>query len=454
MRLGLIAMSGTRAQNPELTALGLTLPGFVERGKTIASLPSLGLLTLAGMTPPDVDVRYIEIPDLDAVPSLPEDFDVVAISSFTAQIKQAYRLADRYRAGGTRVILGGLHVTARSGEAMRHADSIVLGEGETAWPLVMQDLLANRLQARYDARGVSFDLALAPMPRFDLLDPEHYNRLTVQTQRGCPHNCEFCASSIRISPHYKLKPAEKVIAEIKRIKELWPRPFIEFADDNSFVNRQRSKRLLRALAHEDVRWFTETDISIAEDDELLERMRDSGCAQILIGLESPSPCVVDGIEQRSNWKRKHVDAYARAIDRIQSHGITVNGCFVLGLDHSGPESFDDVLRFVRDTGLYEVQITVLTAFPGTPLYRRLREQGRLIQDEAWETCTLFDVNFVPERMSVSELETGFRALAEQLYSGDETRARRRRFIERGGRHGAASGAAVARVRGDVLPHRE
>ena len=201
MRLGLIAMSGVRAHNPELTALGLTLPGFVERNRVIASLPSLGLLTLAGLTPPSIDTSYLEVPDLAKVPGVPEEFDVVAISSFSAQINEAYVLADRYRALGTKVILGGLHVSAVPDEARNHADAIVVGEGETAWPLVMADLTGSggELREMYDARGQSFDLSQSPMPRFDLLDPERYNRFTVQTQRGCPFRCEFCAASIRIS---------------------------------------------------------------------------------------------------------------------------------------------------------------------------------------------------------------------------------------------------------------
>jgi radical SAM superfamily enzyme YgiQ (UPF0313 family) len=438
MKLGLIAMSGTRAQNAELTALGLTLPGFVERGKTIASLPSLGLLTLAGMTPPEVDVEYVEVRDLDGQPAIPSGYDAVAISSFTAQIGQAYRLADAYRAQGTSVILGGLHVTALPDEAAQHADAIVLGEGESMWPTVLRDLLAGRLQPRYDARSVSFDLARGPLPRFDLLDISRYNRLTVQTQRGCPHRCEFCASSVRLSPRYKVKPVDKVIAEIRRIKELWPRPFIELADDNTFVDRKHSKQLVRAIAAEGIRWFTETDISVADDEELLELMRDSGCAQILIGLESPSRPALDGLERRSNWKLKRRDRYAWAIERIQSHGITVNGCFVLGLDHTGPESFAAVSRFVRESGLYEVQITILTPFPGTPLYDRLRAERRLFHDSQWERYTLFDVNFQPASMSVSALETGFRELAELLYSAPETRARRRRFV-----HSFRAGAASA-----------
>jgi len=430
MRLGLVAMSGVRAHNAELTALGLTLPGFVERNKVIASLPSLGLLTLAGMTPSDVDLEYVEVPDLAAVAGLPGEFDAVAISSFSAQIAQAYELADRYHRTGTTVVLGGLHVTALPGEALRHADSIVIGEGEPSWPALVHDLRKDALKPVYDSRGRSFDLAEAPMPRFDLLDIERYNRITVQTQRGCPFRCEFCAASIRLSPAFKFKPVAKVIAEIRRIKQLWPHPFIEFADDNSFANKAQARRLLRALASEKVRWFTETDLSVAQDGELLALMRDSGCAQVLIGLESTSLAGLDGLEQKTNWKAKQRDRYLGAIERIQDHGITVNGCFILGLDGTGPESFDEILAFVRESGLFEVQLTVQTPFPGTPLYDRLKKQGRLLREDAWELCTLFDVNFAPDCMSVSELESGFKGLVEQIYSTQITGERRERHFRR------------------------
>ncbi|MDH3904414.1 MAG: B12-binding domain-containing radical SAM protein [Gammaproteobacteria bacterium] len=430
MRLGLIAMSGVRAHNEELTRLGLTLPGFVERNKTIASLPSLGLLTLAGMTDNDVDLDYQEVEDIAKLDELPGDYDVVAISSYSAQINEAYQLADRFRSAGVIVILGGLHVTALPDEALEHADCIVLGEGDPVWPAVVRDLKRRQLRTVYDARGTPFNLAGAPMPRFDLLEPERYNRLTVQTQRGCPFDCEFCAASIRLSPGFRVKPVDKVIAEIRRIREIWPKPFIEFADDNSFVNRKHAKRLLRAIAAEGVRWFTESDISIARDDELLALMRDSGCAQVLIGLESLTTEGLHGIEQKSDWKAKQLDTYMAAIDRIQSHGISVNGCFVLGLDGTGTESFDQVRDFVRASGLHEVQITIQTAFPGTPLYERLRCEHRLLDDTAWELCTLFDVNFRPDRMSVRELEQYFVSLARDLYSEAATKARKRAYISK------------------------
>jgi len=419
-------MSGVRAHNTELTQLGLTLPGFVERNKTIASLPSLGLLTLAGLTPERFNVEYHEIADLRACADLPDHFDLVAISTFTAQFKEACEVADHYLARGIPVVMGGITATSLADEAKIHCTSVVAGEGEPLWPLLLRDFENGRLQPFY-RNASEFDLRDAPMPRFDLLDPDKYNRITVQTSRGCPHKCEFCASSILLTPRYKLKPVERVMAEIRAIKQIWDRPFIEFADDNSFVQREHYKRLLRQLEPERLRWFTEADVRVAEDDELLALMRDSGCQQVLIGLESPHGASLNGLELNSNWKARQHDKYKAAIAKIQSYGITVNGCFILGLESDTPAVFDDVLEFVRDSNLYEVQITFLTPFPGTPLYERLRREGRLIRDKAWALCTLFDINFIPKNMSVAELQSGFLKLAKRLYSAEETTARRSKF---------------------------
>lgn len=427
--IGFIAMSGVRAHNEQLTQLGLTLPGFVERNKTIASLPSLGLLTLAGMTPTDrFNIEYCEIDDVRKGPGLPEHFDLVAISTFTAQIFEAYAVADFYLSRNIPVVMGGITVSSLAQEAKAHCTSVVIGEGEPLWPQVLHDFENGTLKPFYrQAPHTSFDLRDAPMPRFELLDPEKYNRITVQTSRGCPHRCEFCASSILLTPRYKVKPIEKVIAEIRAIKRIWPRPFIEFADDNSFVNVRHYKELLRALEKENLRWFTEADLDVAKDDDLLALMRDSGCQQILIGLESPRVVSLSGVELNGNWKARQQDLYKAAIAKIQSYGITVNGCFILGLDGDTPEVFDQVHDFVRDSGLYEVQITFLTAFPGTPLYGRLKEEDRIIRDRAWELCTLFDINVRPKNMSVEQLQSGFLKLAKQLYSAEETNARRRGF---------------------------
>ena len=219
MRIGLIAVSGVRIYNERLKKHGITLPGFVERAKVIASMPSLGLLTLAGATPEGHEVTYLECPDFDEAALKGTSFDLVAISSFTAMSDVMYRIADHYRARGTKVVLGGLHVTLVPDEAMLYADAIVVGEGEKLWPKVIEDCDRGRLRKVY--RNPSFgDVQLGHVtPRYDLLEIGRYNRMPVQTARGCPLHCEFCAAS-RIFGGYKVKPVDAVVREIREIKKL------------------------------------------------------------------------------------------------------------------------------------------------------------------------------------------------------------------------------------------
>jgi radical SAM superfamily enzyme YgiQ (UPF0313 family) len=426
MNIGLFPLSGIRCCDEQLLELGLTLPGFVERSKTVASLPSLGLLTLAGMTPAHHQIRYLEVPNGHALDPLPEDIDLAAISTYTAQADEAYAVASHFRNQGVPTVIGGPHVTALPDEAAEYCDAVVMGEGESVWLEVLKDAERGRLQSVYRADG-QFDLADAPMPAFELLDISKYNRLTVQTNRGCPHKCEFCASSVLLTDRFKQKPIEKVLAEVERIREIWPRPFIEFADDNSFVNHAYWRELLGQIKDWGLRWFAETDISVAEDEELLRRMRQAGCTQVLIGLESPTQQDLHGIELRRDWKFGRFSHYREAIRTIQSHGITVNGCFVIGLDGQTTDVFDQIFAFVRDTQLYEVQITIMTAFPGTPLYDRLATEDRLIEPTNWKKCTLFDLNFRPSHMATEELRSGFEKLGTRLYSDEFTDWRRSRF---------------------------
>ncbi len=435
MKIALIAMSGVRVANPELQALGVTLPGFVERGAVIASMPSLALLTLAALTPARHHVSYLEAAELDALPDL-ADFDLIAVSTYTAQAPLACELADRCRAAvergrRPRLVLGGLHATlcdrvaGEIDELARHFDAIVVGEAEETWPALIADLERGALQRVYRAPRLA-DLACSPLPRYELLDTTRYNRITVQTQRGCPHDCEFCAASMRYGKGYRQKPVELVLRDVDRVRELWTEsgpPFLELADDNTFVNPRWCTELLDGLRERDVRWFTETDVSLARRPELLARLHASGCRQVLIGFESASPAGLDGLDARG-WKRAQFASYRESIRRIQESGVSVNGCFILGKDADGPEVFDEVAEFVESSGLSEVQVTVLTPFPGTPLYARLEREGRLLERRAWDRCTLFDVVFRPARMSVEQLESGFLGLLARLYS-TEASARRK-----------------------------
>jgi radical SAM superfamily enzyme YgiQ (UPF0313 family) len=446
MKIGLLAMSGIRAHDPRLLEMGLTLPGFVERSKTVASLPSLGLLYLAAVTPAGHRVRYYEAERDGAEPAEVYACDLVAIGTFSAQVFEAYAVADRLRAAGVKVALGGLHVSALPDEAAQHADYVIVGEGENVWPVVVAEAERSGFVRSGSARIFRardyppVDVKQLPVPRFDLLDDRPYNRFTVQTSRGCPWRCDFCASTVMLSERYRKRPVEHVVRDIRAIMRLRERPFIEFADDNTFVDKEWGKELCRQLIPLGIRWFTETDISVAEDQELQELMRDAGCRQVLIGLESPGPVGLGGIETRADMKAQWVDRYAERIESIQSHGVTVNGCFILGLDGHTTDVFRQVLDFSIEHRLYDVQITVLTAFPGTPLYARLKSENRLIEDRRWDLCTLFDVNYLPSDMTPQQLREGMYWLSERLYSAETTERRRKGFFRgvrrRGGRLGA------------------
>jgi radical SAM superfamily enzyme YgiQ (UPF0313 family) len=432
MKIALLAMSGVRAHDPKLMALGLTLPGFVERSKVIASLPSLGLLYLAAVTPGvnegRHDVRYYEAEADGKEPPDVYAADLVAISTYSAQIFEAYAIADRLRAKGVKVALGGLHVTALPEEARAHADYVVVGEAETMWPEVVRAAEAGRTGITFDAKTAgTVDAAALPVPRYDLLGDRPYNRFTVQTSRGCPWRCEFCASTVMLNERYRKRPVKDVVRDIEAIKRVRATPFIEFADDNTFVDKAWGKDLCRAIKPLGIKWFTETDVTLGQDEELVTLMRQAGCRQVLIGLESPGQAALEGLELRGNMKAKWQERYRRAVENIQRQGVTVNGCFVLGLDGHGPGIFQEVLDFAMSVPLYEVQITTLTAFPGTPLYTRLLGEKRVCEPGRWDLCTLFDVNYEPRGMTRAQLKEGLYWLGERLYSAPATEQRRAGF---------------------------
>jgi radical SAM superfamily enzyme YgiQ (UPF0313 family) len=301
------------------------------------------------------------------------------------------------------------------------------------WPRILEDFRRGGKAAlaglyREEQPG-TYDLAESPMPRFDLLVDRPYNRITVQTVRGCPLDCEFCGASKLYGPKYRRKPVAKVMAEIEKVKELWgDDAFIELADDNSFGHPVWAREFLEAIQEYDLRWFTETDLSIADHDELLPLLFKSGCRQILIGLESINESSLDGID-RANWKHKRRGKYMDAIKKIQDHGVTVNGCFIVGNDGETAGVFEDLRDFIEESELLEAQVTILTPFPGTRLLHRLRSQGRLLYENFWDRCTLFDLVFEPENMAPEELVEGHYWLMTEIYNQDQYNRRKRHYID-------------------------
>ncbi|MEZ0267204.1 MAG: radical SAM protein, partial [Phycisphaerae bacterium] len=330
MKIGFLAMSGIRAHDAKLLELGLTLPGFVERSKTIAQLPSLGLLYLAAVTPPGHDLAYYEAERDGAEPAEVYTCDLVAISTFSAQVFEAYAIAGRLRAAGVKVAMGGLHVSVLPEEAARHANYVIVGEGENVWANIVAQAAGNgglspsrisdcgsRIEQadglpvlanpQFEIRNPKsiivrsrefppIDVSRLPVPRYDLLGDRPYNRFTVQSSRGCPWRCDFCASTVMLAEKYRKRPVADVIRDIRAIMAVRDRPFIEFADDNTFVDKAWGKELCRQLIPLRLKWFTETDVTVADDPELLELMHEAGCRQVLIGLESPTQGALKGIE--------------------------------------------------------------------------------------------------------------------------------------------------------------
>ncbi len=419
-----VPLTGFRVREPEMLELGMAMPGLRPRIGAIAGLPALGLLTLAGMTPEPWTCSYHDAPGvdddlLDAV--LAQQPTIVAISALTASILDAYELAGKLREHNVPTIIGGLHATACPGEAEEHCDAVVVGDGEPVWQDVLNDAKTGSLRQRYQATK-PFDLSKTPLPRFDLLGDAKRPRMTIQTQRGCPFACEFCAASRLLGP-FREKPVANLEHELAAIQVIDPQPMIELADDNTFAGRRDPRPLFEALRRSNARYFTEVDWRIGERPELLNGLAASGCVQVLIGVESlffDPP----GMGAKSASLQRIMDA----VNAIQSSGIAVIGCFIVGCDGETAESMDRLGEFLTACPFADIQLTIQTPFPGTALYRRLRDTGRLLEDRHWDSYTLFDVTYRPDQLTVRELEQGFQKLVQTCFAGGP--ARRRKQLRR------------------------
>ena len=396
--------------------------------KRLYTCPNLGLLTVAGCTEDEHEMEYVDenFEEID----YGNHYDIVCLSPVAQQINSAYHVARRFRERQAIIIIGGIHATVLPEEVEAYADIVVVGEAEPVWNQILHDIENGCHQKRYYAgsKGESVNLEESPVPRYDLLkNKENYKLVSIQVTRGCPHDCEFCASAKLYGEMYRHKSVEQVINEILTIKGYWKRPFIYFTDDNMLVNRSFSKKLLKNIIPLKIRWFAFSDISIAGDDELLELLALSGCTQITFGLESLS---IENLEHlnKNSWKRNQLRNYSDYLQKIQSYGIGAFGSFVVGLDNDTPAAFDDIEKFVLQNNLFGTSFTVLTPFPGTRLYRRLESENRII-DRNWDNYTCFNVVFKPAKMSVSELQEGFFGLYKNVYSEVVTQKRIKHFSQ-------------------------
>ena len=369
---------------------------------THLSTPLLAALTPAGY--------QVSIHDEGTTPlDFEEDCDLVAITAMTPLAPRGYEIAEEYRRRGVKVVMGGMHPTWLPEEAIRHCDAVVIGEADEIWEEVVRDASRGELKRFYRQEGYT-DLSRLPLPRRDLLNPQGYFfENTIQTTRGCPFDCEFCSVTAIYGGTYRTRPLKEVEREIQSLRRA--PAYIFFVDDNIVGNIRYARELFTMLSHYRLRWVSQGPISIAQDDELVRLMARAGCHGMFIGFESLSPENLRLMGKTSN----RVERYETGIKRLHDHGIGVHASFVFGYDYDDPSVFERFLAFAHTAKIDGAFLPVLTPFPGTRIYQRLKQEGRILTED-WSRYDMATVVFRPKRVTVQELQEGFWWVNKEFYS--------------------------------------
>lgn len=365
---------------------------------------------IAGLTPDDVDVRFYD----DRTEAIPyeEKTDAVVMSIETYTAKRAYQIASEYRKRGVPVIVGGFHATLMPEEAADYAEAVVIGEAENIWDAVVEDLRHGTLKRRYQA-GTRPTLDLIRVDRTILQAKRYLPIRLIETGRGCRFHCEFCAIQTYFERTYRQRPVDRVVEEIRKLRATTKLFF--FVDDNFASDIDSAKELLRALIPLKIRWVTQMSINAAYDEEFLQLLSQSGCKLVLIGFESLDD---ESLRQMGKQFNTMKGGYEHALRNLYRHGINVYGTFVFGYDHDTPASFDAAVEFSIRNNLYIAAFNHLTPFPGTPLYTRLAQEGRLRFDAWWldDTYRYNDLPFEPLSMKPDEVARHCVKARKQFYS--------------------------------------
>lgn len=348
----------------------------------------LGLLVVAGLTPPDWEVTLIDENLSHADYGLLPKPDLVGITAFTSQAPRAYEIAGMYRAMGVPVVMGGIHATFCCDEALEHADAVVTGEAESVWGQVLADARSHALRRVYQGRISAMDAI--PRARHDLLHGRYYFG-SVQTTRGCPLNCSFCSVTAFNGGTFRHRPVTDVIRELRLIRE----KVILFVDDNLIGTRrdhlEHSKELFRAMIREGLTrpWICQATINFADDEELLDLASRSGCQGVFIGFESSTVEGLMSVGKKFNLQKGR--DFRESVRRIQRHGMCVVGSFIIGIDTDQRGIGETIARAAREYGIDAANVLILTPLPGTKLYAQMEREGRIRSNDYprdWKYYTL------------------------------------------------------------------
>jgi len=366
----------------------------------------LGLLTLAGITPPEYEIAFVD-ENVEPI-AFDADADLVAVSVMTPLAPRADEIRDSFRRQRAKLVMGGSNVRRYPDEALKHADSVVTGEAENLWPRVLDDFSRRRLQPRYSQPSRVDMFHPFPPPRRDLLVKGKYlTRSTIQMMRGCPFDCEFCSVTAFSGRQLRHRPIDAFVREFRSL----PDPFVFIVDDNILCDRKVAARLFDRLRGADKWWGSQVTISIADHDELLGKMAASGCKYLFIGFESLNQENLIGLGKKFVRASKN----AVRIKKIQDYGIGILGSFIVGCDHDDDGVFDELHEFILATRLEAFLISVLTPFPGTHLTRRMEQEGRILTRD-WRRYDMSTVVFQPRNFSPELLQERYDELNRSLYS--------------------------------------
>lgn len=375
----------------------------------------LSLAYIAAVTPAHWDVKIID-ENFGAFEFEPAD--LVGITAFTTNVTRAYEIAGQYRDRGIKVILGGIHVSMVPDEAQQFADSVLIGEVENIWEKIIADFEANRLAQRYIGPAVDFENSRI-IPRRDLLHPGYFWQ-SIQTSRGCPFNCTFCSVSKYMGEQYRQRNVEAVLEDLESIES----KYVFFLDDNllgySGENRQRAKDIFQGMVERNLgkKFWMQTSINVADDEDLIRLAAKAGCMFAFVGFESINSEQLRQMRKGINLKNG-IENYLRVVDTFHKYGIAVLGSFVIGNDNESQSYYEELAEFLLHSGIDIVQITLLTALPGTELMERMKKEGRLIFDnypQDWEKYRFSHMIHRPEGVDVDTIYTGNNYIKHHIFS--------------------------------------
>ena len=368
-------------------------------------MTTLALPTVAALTPSNYEIKIID----EEIEKIPKSYkpDIVGITTISATATRAYELGDFYRLQGAKVVLGGPLASYRVEESLEHADSIVIGEAEVNWENCLKDFEAGNMQPTYK-NETKCEFKTSLIPRWDLVSTNKIFQVAVQASRGCPFNCDFCLVSELFGRKMRHREIENVVAEIKALPSKW----VFFVDDNFTINKKYAGKLLEAIKPLGISWACQSSIDVAEDEELLQLMADSGCFNILIGFESLNP---ESLEETNKMHNKGAENFRKAVATIYKYGININASFVVGFDNDTLDEFDNIYNFTLEAGLGNVNLHTLSAMPGTQLYEKMKAEKKLAS-----MSLDLGVGFLPnlnyKNFSRLELFNKYMETIERIYS--------------------------------------